>query len=94
MVYVTTIDLTKLPTEFDKWIEKDLLKISTFDVATRHAQGLRSSCRRSSGHGAARTAMEAKLNYDSSKGEWKLEQDDGLRRATARRKRRWASRKS
>src|SRR5207247_2012689 len=33
VVYVTTIDLAKLPTDFDKWIEKDLLKLSTFDVA-------------------------------------------------------------
>src|SRR5207248_6233535 len=31
-VYVTSIDMSKLPTEFEKWIEKDLLKISTFDV--------------------------------------------------------------
>src|SRR5262245_50037667 len=31
-VYVTTIDMSKLPTEFEKWIEKDLLKLSTFDV--------------------------------------------------------------
>ena len=32
VVYITTIDMAKLPMEFDKWIEKDLLKLSTFDV--------------------------------------------------------------
>jgi hypothetical protein len=33
VVYVSKIDLTKFPTQFDKWIEKDLLKLNTFDVA-------------------------------------------------------------
>lgn len=33
IVYVSKIDLTKFPTQFDKWIEKDLLKLNTFDVA-------------------------------------------------------------
>ena len=72
LVYVTTIDLTKLPTEFDKWIEKDLLKISTFDVARvtlkdyliLPAQG---------GQMAFLPRMEATLNYDSGKAEWALE---------------------
>src|SRR5262245_31509664 len=72
VVLVTSIDLNKLPTDFEKWIEKDLLKISTFDVAKvtlkdyailPTEQGLALSNR-----------MEAKLNYDSSKAEWQLEQ--------------------
>src|SRR5262245_18639688 len=73
-VYVTTIDLTKLPTEFDKWIEKDLLKLSTFDVnrvilkdyllLPTERRGLTPFHR-----------MDATLAYDSSKGEWKLEND-------------------
>jgi hypothetical protein len=33
VVYVSKIDLEKFPTQFDKWIEKDLLKLNTFDVA-------------------------------------------------------------
>jgi hypothetical protein len=33
VIYVSKINLDKLPTEFDKWIEKDLLKINTFDVS-------------------------------------------------------------
>ncbi len=33
-VYVVRIDPTKLPTEFDRWIEKDLLKLTAFDVET------------------------------------------------------------
>ena len=35
-VYVTSIDMAKLPTDFEKWIEKDLLKLSTFDVNRVH----------------------------------------------------------
>ena len=35
-VYVTSIDMTKLPTDFEKWIEKDLLKLTTFDVNRVH----------------------------------------------------------
>ena len=72
VVLVTAIDLGKLDTSFEKWIEKDLLKISTFDVAKVSLkdyailpteQGLALSNR-----------MEARLNYDNSKGEWNLDQ--------------------
>src|SRR5262245_16598298 len=70
-VYVTTIDMSKLPTEFEKWIEKDLLKLSTFDVnrvilkdylvlpTNRGAQLVQRS--------------ESAVSYDNSKGEWKPE---------------------
>jgi uncharacterized protein DUF4340 len=74
VVYVTTIDLAKLPTEFDKWIEKDLLKLSTFDVSKVILKDyllLQTETR-------ALTPfhrMDAKLSYDSSKGEWKLDED-------------------
>jgi hypothetical protein len=71
-VYVTTIDLSKLPTDFDKWIEKDLLKLSTFDVSGVEIKdylvlptnaGLRLVQR-----------FDAKLSYDNSKGEWKADE--------------------
>jgi hypothetical protein len=71
-VYVTTIDLSKLPTEFDKWIEKDLLKLSTFDVThvtLKDYQVLPTQ----SGRLALVPRMDAELSYDSSKGEWKLD---------------------
>src|SRR6478672_9334920 len=72
VVYVTTIDLAKLPTDFDKWIEKDLLKLSTFDVSGVEIKdylvlptnaGLRLVQR-----------FDAKLSYDNSKGEWKADE--------------------
>jgi len=73
LVYVTAIDLSKLPTDFDKWIEKDLLKLSTFDVAKvtlkdyliLPTQG---------GRMALMPRMDATLSYDGSKGEWKTEE--------------------
>ncbi|MEX2173913.1 MAG: DUF4340 domain-containing protein [Pirellulaceae bacterium] len=33
LVYVAKISLDSLPTDFDKWIEKDLLKLNTFDIS-------------------------------------------------------------
>ncbi len=79
-VYVTSIDMTKLPTDFEKWIEKDLLKLTTFDVNRVHikdylvlpAQG---------GRMQLVQRMDANLSYDSSKGEqaWKVDELRGFR---------------
>jgi len=73
LIYVTSIDMTKLPTEFDKWIEKDLLKLSTFDVSRvvlKDYLMLPTERNRLMQY----RRMDAKLNYDPSKGEWKLEE--------------------
>jgi hypothetical protein len=73
LIYVTSIDMSKLPTEFDKWIEKDLLKLSTFDVSRVVLKDyLMLPTQRNSLMQYHR--MDAKLTYDSSKGEWKLEE--------------------
>ena len=66
LVLVTTIDMTKLPTEFDKWIEKDLLKLSTFDVARVVAQVVRRCNRRSAAWPKLPRQLDAELDYDSS----------------------------
>jgi hypothetical protein len=76
-VYVTTVDLNKLPTEFDKWIEKDLLKLSTFDVSR---VVLKDYLLLPTQSGALTPffRMDAALTYDSSKSEkeqWKLDGD-------------------
>jgi hypothetical protein len=72
LVYVTTIDLTKLPTDFDKWIEKDLLKLSTFDVSKATVKDYLVGHDRS-GRPVLRRRLEAALSYDNSKGEWTLD---------------------
>src|SRR6185503_10309236 len=73
LIYVTTIDLNKLPTEFDKWIEKDLLKLSTFDVSR---VTLKDYLLLPTQTGALTLfpRMDATLSYASDKGEWKKEE--------------------
>jgi Domain of unknown function (DUF4340) len=70
LVYVTTVDLAKLPTEFDKWIEKDLLKLSTFDV--NHVT-IKDYLVLPTQGGRMRLVQrfEADLDYVNDKGEWK-----------------------
>jgi hypothetical protein len=80
LVYVTTIDLAKLPTDFDKWIEKDLLKLSTFDVSKATVKDYLVGHDRS-GRPVLRRRMEAALSYDNSKGEWTLDELDTFRGA-------------
>ncbi len=73
-VYVTTIDMAKLPTEFEKWIEKDLLKLSTFDVNSVVLKDyLLLPTQR--GSLALQHRMDATLSYDSTRSpdQWKLE---------------------
>jgi hypothetical protein len=73
LVYVTTIDLAKLPTEFDKWIEKDLLKLSTFDVSRVKIKDYL-VLQTQSGRMQLVQRLDADLSYDTSKGEWKVEE--------------------
>jgi uncharacterized protein DUF4340 len=72
VVYVTTIDLNKLPTEFDKWIEKDLLKLSTFDVARVSLKDYLLLATQTGGLTPFHR-MDADLSYKSDKGEWVLD---------------------
>jgi len=73
VVYVTTIDLNKLPTDFDKWIEKDLLKLSTFDVSNVEIKDYL-VLPTQSGQMRLVQRFDAKLSYDNSKGEWKADE--------------------
>jgi len=73
LVYVTSIDLSKLPTDFDKWIEKDLLKLSTFDVSNVEIKDYL-VLPTQSGQMRLVQRFDAKLSYDNSKGEWKADE--------------------
>jgi hypothetical protein len=68
-VYVTTIDMSKLPTEFEKWIEKDLLKLSTFDV---NRVVLKDYLVLPTQRGSMQLVQrfDGDLTYDNAKGEW------------------------
>jgi hypothetical protein len=71
-VYVSSIDMTKLPTEFDKWIEKDLLKVSGWDVASVTLKDYVLLPTQQGGM-AYLPRMDATLSYASDKSEWKLD---------------------
>lgn len=72
LIYAVTIDLTKLPTEFDKWIEKDLLKLSTFDVNKVHVKDYL-VLPTQTGQMRLVQRMDALFSYASDKSEWKLD---------------------
>jgi hypothetical protein len=72
-VYVTGIDMSKLPTDFEKWIEKDLLKLSTFDVSRVQIKDYL-VLPTQAGRMQLVQRMDANLTYDNSKGEWKAEE--------------------
>jgi hypothetical protein len=72
VVYVSKIDLSKFPTQFDKWIEKDLLKLNTFDVArvTLKDYSVVPGQRGFSYSGR----MEAAADWNAEKSAWELDE--------------------
>jgi hypothetical protein len=71
-VYVTKLSLDKLPTEFDKWIEKDLLKINTFDVSRLTLKDY-SILPSQSGGFAYAGRMESVAAWNADQSNWDLE---------------------
>jgi hypothetical protein len=72
VVYITKIALDKLPTEFDKWIEKDLLKINTFDVSKVTLKDY-SILPSQSGGFAFAGRMEAEASWNAEQSNWTLD---------------------
>jgi hypothetical protein len=75
-VYVVKIDPEKFPTEFEKWIERNLLKINTLDVdrvtlkdysiiTTQTLSGLR---------GTIDKRFEAQVSWNSDQSKWMLDE--------------------
>jgi hypothetical protein len=64
VVYVAKIDLTKLPTDFEKWIEKDLLKLNPLDVSKVTLKDY--SIVPTQNGAALLPRMEATLTYDGA----------------------------
>jgi hypothetical protein len=72
-VYVAEFSLDKLSTDFDKWIEKDLLKLSPFDVSKVTLKDY-SLLATANGQQAYLPRMEADLTYDSAAtNQWTLD---------------------
>ena len=72
-VYVAKFSLDKLSTDFDKWIEKDLLKLSPFDVSKVTLKDY-SLFPTANGQQAYLPRMDANLTYDSAAtNQWTLD---------------------
>jgi hypothetical protein len=71
-VYVAKVDLEKLPTQFDKWIEKDLLKITGFDIAAFLLKDY-SILPTADGRFGLDRRMEAAIRWDSEGNKWELD---------------------
>ncbi|WP_425616277.1 DUF4340 domain-containing protein [Anatilimnocola sp. NA78] len=73
VVYVAKIDIAKLPTDFDQWIEKDLLKLNALDVSkvTLKDYNVLPSAQ---GRYASFPRMDATISWNTEKGEWRLDE--------------------
>jgi hypothetical protein len=88
-VYVVRIDPAKFPTEFEKWIERDLLKINTFDVerVTFRDYSIVTTQTLSGPRGRLDERFEAQVRWDSDTSKWVLDEmaqfRDGQRTPTS-----------
>jgi hypothetical protein len=73
MVYVAKIEMEKLPTDFDQWIEKDLLKLNALDVQKVTLKDY-NVLPANNGRFIPFPRMDAKIVWNSEKGEWQLEE--------------------
>jgi hypothetical protein len=71
-VYITKIDLAKLPTDFEKWIEKDLLKINTFDISKVTLKDY-SVLPSQGGQFVYSPRMEAAVSWNNEGSSWELD---------------------
>jgi hypothetical protein len=88
-VYVVRIDPAKFPTEFEKWIERDLLKINTFDVerVVFRDYSIVTTQTLSGPRGRLDERFEAQVRWDSDTSKWVLDEmaqfRDGQRTPTS-----------
>lgn len=75
-VYVVKIDPTKFPTEFEKWIERDLLQINTFDVERVHFRdySIVTTQTLSGPRGRLEERFDAKVRWDGDASKWVLDE--------------------
>ena len=70
-VYVAKIDIEKLPTDFNKWIEQDLLKLNPMDV--QRIKLMDYSVLKEDGAYLAEKRMEAAVSWDTLQALWNLD---------------------
>ena len=71
-VYVVRIDPAKLPTEFERWIEKDLLKLTAFDVETLSLRDYSVLIRGNRFQIDQRLQIDAR--FETTAGKWQLDE--------------------
>ena len=73
-VYVVKIDPAKFPTEFEKWIERNLLKINTLDVerVTLKDYSIITTQTVAGPRGKIEERFEAQVTWDSNQSKWVL----------------------
>ncbi|WP_254509310.1 DUF4340 domain-containing protein [Anatilimnocola floriformis] len=74
VVWVADIDMTKLPVEFDQWIEKDLLQLNALDVSKVTLKDYNVLSPQGDGRYGIFPRMEAAVAWNPELGIWKLEQ--------------------
>ncbi len=70
-VYVAKVDVEKLPTDFNKWIERDLLKLNPLDVQRMTLMDY--SVLKEEGAFFAQKRIEAAVSWDTLNGVWNLD---------------------
>jgi len=87
-VYVVKVDPEKFPTEFEKWIERNLLKINTLDVdrVTLKDYSIITTQTLAGPRGKIEERFEAQVTWNSDQSKWVLDElvqfRDGARKPT------------
>ena len=87
-VYVAKIDPEKFPTDFEKWIERNLLKINTLDVdrVTLKDYSIITTQTLAGPRGKIEERFEAQVTWNSDQSKWVLDElvqfRDGARKPT------------
>lgn len=74
VVWVAKIDMTKLPVDFDQWIEKDLLQLNALDVSKVTLKDYNVLSPTGDSNYGLFPRMDATVAWNSEKGEWQLDQ--------------------
>jgi hypothetical protein len=87
-VYVVKVDPEKFPTEFEKWIERNLLKINTLDIerVTLKDYSIVTTQTLAGPRGKIEERFEARVTWSSDQSKWTLDElvqfRDGARKPT------------
>lgn len=74
VVWVAAFDLSKLPLDFDQWIEKDLLQLNALDVSKVTLKDYNVVSPDDDGRYAIFPRLDATIAWNTEKGEWRLDQ--------------------